>query len=364
MERFITSDPQVLEYRSGGGCSVLLGIPFFLGGLLTMAAPLLDGGSELAALAITIPFGGIFACAGVAVSLGRSRLTFDRRRGVISSWWGILGMGPTTETPLAGRERVTMATEVRGSGKSRHTVYVVRLEGGVHEPHEVGAPSDEAEARRLAEEVAKFLDVGIVDRCSGDEVVREAGTLDESVRDRLARLGRKPEALPRPPDARSRHTPMGSTQRFDIPATGFNCGHVLICVLALIFAVPGVVAGWAMASEPDVPAIAVVIVSGVFLLPGVAIFLFAIADSRTSWFVEATPMRLLVERHGLVRVTRFEFPGHELEELAVVGRKSTHVVGGPAILARSDRLDLRFGSGLAPEELSWIASCLEVGLCS
>lgn len=364
MERWHTSDPQLLEYRSGGGCSTLFGIPFILGGVLTMAAPFLDGDAELAALAITIPFGLIFACAGVAVSLGRSRLVFDRRRGVISSWWGILGMGPTTETPLAGRERVSMATETRGSGKSRHTVHPVRLEGGIHEPHEIEAPGSTAEARRLAEDVAKFLEVGIVDRTSGDEIVREAGTLDESVRDRLARLGVKPEQAPRPPDARSRHTPMGSMQRFEIPATGFNCGHVLIVFVALLFAFPGGAAMVALASDPDAPAIVGVVVGGFFLLPSLAVILYAIADSRTTYFIEATPMRLLVEQRGLVSTKNFEFPCHELEELEVTGRKSNDVMSGTSILARSDTQEVRFGSGLSADELSWIKSCLEVGLCS
>lgn len=383
MTRVPSSDPEVLEYRYGGGFVSVFGLPFLLIGLSVAVAPILtEGAAGVPALAATLPFGLIFALVGGGLVFGRSSLTIDRRRKTVTTWWGALGVGPSTVKPLGEGGQVTVGCESRGSGKSRHTVYPVRLEGSVAEALEVGAPQDSSEARRQAEEVAKFLGLGMADRSTGVEIVREAGTLDESVRDRNARLGRRIELPERPRSARSRYAPLGSTHRVEVPASGLTIMHVLqICFGGFIGLIGlGVTVG--IGSDIDAPRLAVVMPALMFGIPALAIALPAVFDARSRHLVEVSPTRLVVERQGLIGSTRNEFPAREVEELEILGPGGrslpaspalagtpagsllTAFLGGQIILVRSDKLTVRFGAGLDPDELVWVKGLIEYGLCS
>jgi hypothetical protein len=58
---------------------------------------------------------------------------------------------------------------------------------------------DELAARHLAEELARFLGLAIVDSASGTPLRREAATLDQPLTERARRLG-LPASVPPPPD--------------------------------------------------------------------------------------------------------------------------------------------------------------------
>ena len=42
MRRIETHDPDILEFRGGGGCLALFGTPFLLAGLFVMSIPFTD----------------------------------------------------------------------------------------------------------------------------------------------------------------------------------------------------------------------------------------------------------------------------------------------------------------------------------
>ena len=164
------------------------GLPFFLAGVAIIVAAATGGmktedGAPMPLL-FGILFGSVFASVGAGLMLGRAGVTIDRTSKTMTTWWGLLVPFRSTERPLGEVTTVALSREVRGSGKSSRTVYPVKLVGP-EKPVEIDAEQDYQSARRRAEKVAKFLDLGLEDTTSGQKVVREAGTLDESLRERL-----------------------------------------------------------------------------------------------------------------------------------------------------------------------------------
>lgn len=140
--------------------------------------------------------GAILACVRIGVVI-------DRHQRIITTWWGLLVPFHKTEHPFSQAHYVTLSREERQAGDQTYEVFPVRLEGAdtdtitIHEPH------DHDKARHLAEDVAKFVHLGVRDRSSGQEVAREAGALDQSLQQRLGRAGRSTPLPVQPSPARA-----------------------------------------------------------------------------------------------------------------------------------------------------------------
>jgi hypothetical protein len=141
----------------------------------------------LAMLPWPIDFGTFAILAGVPVFLGtvlmcvRSGIILDRERHSFSTWWGLLVPFYKSEHPLPQFNYVTVSFGTRAETDTyssvRYRVYPVRLEGPGVNATTIHEPDDHDKASLLAEDIAKFLHLGILDRSPGWEVVREAGTL-------------------------------------------------------------------------------------------------------------------------------------------------------------------------------------------
>ena len=380
MGRVRTSDPDVIAYRSGGGCLMLFGLPFLLAGLFVMASPLVPGkyqpkesktGRPMP-IYFAIPFGGIFATVGAALVLGRAGKRIDRRAGTVSTWWGLLVPFRCKEMPLADFDKVAITHEVRRSKNSTYTVYPVRLRGEGSAKVDVETPRDEAKARALGEEIAKFLTLPLHDSSVGSVVIRQADELDESLRERAERTGERAEVGSPPPDARAISSVTGDILTFEIPPLGFRplvlfiMGASLLCplVFAGVFVVP-------FTLTEDVPLGVKLIFAGVLciLFIGVPVgiaWTFALRMAKKTARVDVSPLELRVTVRGLFRSSTHAIPTAELEELQVVNLTKTPkaTVGpkiglallgsGGVILARSDRATLTFGTGLSAAELDWM----------
>lgn len=182
---------QKMERKSGGGCLMLFGLPFFLIGWFIMLTALgltgVDVEGDMPVL-FMILFGLVFAGAGTALMFGRSGVTIDRTTMKITKWWGLLVPMKVTEYDLNGFDRITVGKEVRSDSNSSKTVFPVRLAGGRGiEDLEYDASGDYPAARRLSEELARYVGLDIEDSMSGRTVHRRREELDESVRDRIRR---------------------------------------------------------------------------------------------------------------------------------------------------------------------------------
>lgn len=212
-----------MSIKKGGGCLMLFGLPFFAAGLGIIGAALsgamtTEGGSA-APLFFVIPFGLIFASVGAGIMFGRAGLTIDLNTKTITTWWGLLVPFSSTTHPLDKAEIVTICREVRRSKNSTYTVYPVRIRG-FEKPVNIEEPRNYTAARRKAEEIAKFMNLGVEDSTSGKAVVREAGTLDESLREQAQRTGESVDMPETPPDVKTKISVAGGEATFEIRRRG------------------------------------------------------------------------------------------------------------------------------------------------
>jgi hypothetical protein len=217
MRRVACENPDQLVYLQGGGCVLVIGAVFAAAGAFFLLAGLsgnIDAGSSTLQAALCLA-AGAFILFGVAVAVSRSGMTFDRKRRTLSRWWGVWrpwgGSVPAGGVPANVRilsqprlEHLTDGATVsigrtvqKVPGKDQEqVVFPVGLDNPALA---LITYTDELEARRLAEEVACFLGIGLVDLSSGMEVRRDAEALMQALSQRSKHLA-LPAALPLAPE--------------------------------------------------------------------------------------------------------------------------------------------------------------------
>jgi len=234
-------DAGTLEIRSGGGCLSLFGMPFLLAGLFVMLVPsglLPVEGRPTGPYSsiLLVLFGAVFAAVGAALVLGRSGIILDRGRGRIVRWWGLLVPMKRVEHMLDSIRQVEMDFS-RGDRDSADT-WPVKLAGeGIPKPITVAQPTGFPEAKRIAEELARFLQKPLVDSSTGERVTRDPEHLDESWRDRVRRTGHaKAPMPPEPPGMRTRIERTAEGYVFHIPGPPMTWFHYLPVLFPVGFA--------------------------------------------------------------------------------------------------------------------------------
>lgn len=352
-------DPDELRFKRGGGVLMFFGFPFFAMGTAFAIAGMLGkvtqkGGGQASPIAVVL-FSMIFVAIGAIMMFGRMGAILNRREKTVTTWWGLL-------VPFSRKTRelkdgwVYLKREVRRSKNSTYTVFPVRLSSGQdltlseHQRYE--------RARADAERAAKFLDFGIADTSSGQMVRREAGTLDESLRQRLAREGTVPAMPEKPLECKVRESVEGDEAVFELPPGGRFLG-VLIGVVAIVplvafglFVTSIVNSSGRSAQGIEVFYLFVAIVGGSVLL-GVGLPALRMLTMRETVTVSTRGLRL--KRRWLLSASTQEIPADELEELAVSTQRPNPLTGqGGPIVARSDTCTLEFGSGLSDPERRWL----------
>jgi hypothetical protein len=125
----------------------------------------------------------------------------------------------------------------RGDSDSADT-WPVKLSGeGLPKPVTVAQPVEFHEARRIAEELARFLHKPLVDSSTGEKVTRDAEHLDESWRDRVRRTQEAAAPIPpQPPEMRSRVERTGEGHVFHIPGPPLGARHAIPALIPAVFA--------------------------------------------------------------------------------------------------------------------------------
>ena len=365
-----------LKFTSGGGFFSLFGLPFLLAGLGVIFAGLsgkltMEGGGPASPF-FYLPFGGVFATVGACLVFGRAGTTLDADRRVLSTWWGLMFPFKKTDYDWDDFDWVRVTKKVVRSDKSTRITYPVELTGPKAEDVTVETLSGALEGRRVAEQVAKFMNLGLRDQSRGSEVVREAGTLDETVRERILRLGLDLKLEAPPSDAKSTLDTSSSGASFDIPAPGFGPLHIIGGVVMLFV-------GLFMAAFFGGPALGMFaegggarVMGGIWLLIGVGSFAsFFFKFAKAASLVLASH-KVSIDKDHLTLVSTHKFgssktviPLDQLEELEVLGsQRSGGGMGfGRRLQAVSDDADFSFGQGLNQEELVWIKNTLEYMIC-
>ena len=397
---FFYRDAGTLEFRSGGGCLTLFGLPFLLAGLFVMQFPLglipleeRPEGPLVSALVILL--GSVFALVGAILVFGRAGLVLDRGRGWITQWYGLLVPMKRVEYLLDSIRQVEMDFS-RGDSDSADT-WPVKLSGeGIPKPIAVAQPAKFAEARRIAEELARFLHKPLVDRSTGEKVTRDAGHLDESWRDRVGRTqGHAAPMPPQPPGMRSRVERTAEGCIFHIPGPPLVWYHFIPVLFPIVFA--GFVAWFFL---PALLAVPIPDWIRYFFLGFVGLFLIAapVVSSLLSLLrlknqferVTVTKAFLRVEALKQGKRSTVEIPVDEMEDLVAPTAKSLmdsvevpgmkkvplgetgtprmpdgrpvprflltvmKMAGSRGITARSDRAVVEFAAGLDEAETAYL----------
>lgn len=318
------ADPDRLTWTSGGGCQSLFGLPFFLIGLGVMALPLLGleqkGGGDAPPVIFTTLFGGVFAAVGGGILFGRSSLELDRATGEVRRKVGLLFFPFSVTTHALGDyERVTFSREARRRGKTTVTVFPVRLLARAGEDLELTTPEDRVRARLEAERAAKFLRLGVEDRTVEPPSLREAGTLDVPLRERLRR---EPAPAPQaPPGGRAQLTSEGGRVVIEVPPVGIGPQQVVALGLMLVpLAALGMFILFPLLAGAPLGFVAVFAAFGLVFLLGalrgaVGVVHGALARSR----IEVGSELVLVQRESPLRRTREELAADLIEEVELTG---------------------------------------------
>ncbi len=362
---FDDSDPQRYRKVKGGGCLTVFGMPFFLVGLLLFALALgiipahMEGGAELPVLFISL-FGTPFFLVGALLVFGRSGLTIDKSRGSISRWWGLLVPMRSEETPLGLVQAVHLGYDP-GDSDSPATYPVELVLDGARAPIAVQSGTGYPQMRALAERLAALIGKPCEDTSTGQRVVRDPKRLDESLRDRVRRLGEKLSSVPSPPSTlRTRVTQRGTAVTLEIPAPPRSLFHFIPLFFAVIFAAwIGIDFLPAILGSEGSPGVRISVGSFLLLVFVVGPILLSLKPivwpkSRHT-VVTADRAGLQVEEWSGEKCKRTEIPVDELEDL---------LAPAPGITAVSDRGTVTFGEGLSAEEVTYLHALVRWALVS
>lgn len=336
---------------------MLFGLAFLVVGLFSLSV-LLAARPEAFDLII---FGGGLVFLGAVLMCVRVGVIVDRQRRTITTWWGLLVpfYRGRTEHSVSQADFVTLSREERKAGKGEiYVVFPVTLGGRgshaitIHEPH------DHDKARQLAEEIAKFFGLGIRDRSSAEEVVREAGTLDESLRERLRRMGRSVPLPVQAPGARAIFSYGGirSPTTIEIPPMPVGDCVRWFLIGLLIAGVVAIVLEWWASRRWDVafgvPTLVMLLLVLCTLLP--VLIRAAVLRER----LVVSPHEIVVTRRDVFGTKTTRLAGAEVEDVALAlargfGRFTSRVV------IRSDRGSIELVAALAnPEEIRWLRDAI------
>jgi len=228
--------PQVLELCEGGKALALFGLPFFLAGCFIsfnfLRAVLLGPPSHigLALLGFAV-IGVAFTCIGAVLMFGRRWLVIDLNRGLLIQSYGLLVPLRTRERPLTEFNAVILAHDP-GDADTPES-FPVRLRSTTGPDFKVRAPGRFGESRALADYLATFLRLPIVDMISDRETETMPGRPYQPLHKRLVAAG----AEVTPPQVtvklRLQITQSGKETIVVIPRGGGLGAHILSIVLPL-----------------------------------------------------------------------------------------------------------------------------------
>jgi len=233
---FRQTSPQVLELREGGKALALFGLPFFLAGCFIsfnfLRAVLLGPPSHVGLALLGFAVIGIaFTCIGAVLMFGRRCLVIDLSRGLLIQSYGLLVPLRTWERPLTEFNAVILAHDPGDADTAES--FPVRLRSTTGHDFKVRAPGRFGESRALADYLATFLRLPLVDMISDHETVTMAGRPYQPLQQRLVAAEAEVTPPQVPVNLRSQITQSGNETTVVIPRGRGPGAHILGIVLPL-----------------------------------------------------------------------------------------------------------------------------------
>ena len=244
MSRFEHVAPERLQFREGGGCLSLFGVPFFLAGLFLLASAIgvvsMESDDDLGAWTQPILglMGLVFTGVGGTLVFGRAWTVLDvTERAAIKSY-GLLV--PFREHPrrLDDFTRVTIGFEPGDSDSSEKFPVALKARSGPD--FVVCSPTSYDEARTAAAAAASHLGFALEDASGDHAVTLDPADVDRPLQQRAGHDAVRTQAPPRPASPRSEVHQETSGVRIVIPTPRTSTlGLVLVAAPILVPAVAG-----------------------------------------------------------------------------------------------------------------------------
>ena len=351
---------------------MVFGIAFLLTGILIISLSFYV--PESTPWYVPAIFGAVFLLLGIAMTFGRNGIVIDRRKRTMVHWLGLMIPMKKKSYPLGAYDHISISKDIHHGEGPNYFVYPVAIRSKLdtiaglifHEP------ADYVQARREAKKISAFLNLPIIDVSSGVEVVRKAGRLNETLREKEERSGGWMGASSPPPLLVSRIRETGEKIVIDIPPRRLSMREVKRIAFLIIMGTLSlfVVTGLENPTNMRIDQL-------IFYLPvGMAIILFAVRpvlyQAKKSWRITVGGESLTVEKLGPGHKNITMIPFDELEELLMgdplslggdagkisPGRKLlAQIIQGPdqkAITANSDKATVTFGHGVDEKELDYL----------
>jgi hypothetical protein len=359
MHRIPTSDHNRLIFRKGSflNTAIALGTLALAPILLHLAMMLLDwsrageGYGILGGFLTLAAFGcGLGGALGLLKSFGRSGLVFDWEQGTLQVWHGVL-FPWWSHTYRLQFEQARIDELVIKERRSYRFLYPVTLIG---QKQDVCLDKGEnfMHARSLADQVARFLTIDVLDSTGDEPVLRPASSLGKPLRATVAAEQLDRAVAEAPAGTRLRAAVDGDQIVFDIPRPTLRSTFlfpVAMFIIGAIIASPFVLLallfGEANWSDRLACLCALPVFGGILFLIGC---LFTLPGMFVATRIEAGPEELHVRRRGLILGRRWVIRAEELEELRIESR---------FLVAMSRNQRVAIGAGedlLSREELEWL----------
>jgi len=196
------NNPEIREQGGGGWGGVLFGLPFFLIGLLMVSYVFGFNPMQIenkgVPLALLVVIGLPFLVIGFFVIFGNSHIRIDRRQGLLTTSAGILFFVKRTNIPIQNILRVQF-DYIPGDSETAKNFLVRLILPEPHPPVLFHNSSNYLKALAIAKDLSRFLDRPLEDISGGQGILLEPACLDESLRERVKRLGEDARYLPTRP---------------------------------------------------------------------------------------------------------------------------------------------------------------------
>lgn len=314
---------------------------------------------------------------GVAILRFRFGVILNRQKRTSTQWWGLLvPIHKSWERPLSKNSYVSISSRShldpsKATPLDSALITLLPVNDGLSvRLEELGGEAitlkdiqDHDEARRFAEEIAKFLNVALRDRSSEEEVIREAGELDQPLREQLRRTGQSVPLPEQIEDARAifSHGGPGASTSIELPPAGINARSALRAALA-VCSVPLVFFMGFGKIRTSIDAGSLLYLLAALVLLGLVLVL--------PLLIRATTYREhLVVSPGEIVVTRYRFwvtettrlTSAEVEEVAIVTLRMPRSFhdSRSRVVIRGDRGSIELGATLLDaEEVRWLRDVL------
>jgi hypothetical protein len=346
--------------RVGSSAWMLVGLGFLMVGLLLVVlGTILPGPARESATVV----GGAFALLGAILMCVRSGVILDRRQRTIATWRGLLvplykAERLSSESYFSQTHYVALSRELRHAGKGPDfEVFPVTLEGPGTDAIAIHEPGNHDKARRLAEELAKFLHLGMRDRTSGREVAREAAALDQSLRERLRHAGQSVPLPVQPPGARAilSYGASRSPTAIEIPSLSVGaCARMFLMGMSAagVVAMLLEIGAWYSGMRFGIAAQCVLLPALCIVPP--LIIRNAILRERLA----VSPNEIVVTRRDVFGTWTTRLAGTEIEEVALNQARGYARLTSRVVI-RSDRRSIELVAPLSgPTEVEWLKDAL------